>query len=78
MAAIAIDGPSAVVVPLSAFCDVIRVRSDTGMRDLFDEASAWIESGGDSLTSHLMRPQRGLRLAVTLLMRPERGLRDWR
>ena len=34
-----------------------------------DEVSAWIETGGDSLTfsdSHLMRAQRGLRLAVTL------------
>ena len=38
---------TAVVVPLSAFCDVIRVRSDAGMRDL-------------------MRPQLGLRVAVTL------------
>ena len=34
-----------------------------------DEDSAWIETGGDSLTfseSHLMGAQLGLRLAVTL------------
>ena len=42
-----------------------------------DEDSAWIETGGDSLTfseSHLMGVELGLRLAVTLWPRPTLGL----